>query len=89
MQVWETRDGWPIRGSFEVRTKWRDRIEVLDDLHHGEPCIRGTRVPVRTILGSLAEGCTVEEICDAYPQLTPEDLSASLAYADEVLSDPL
>jgi uncharacterized protein (DUF433 family) len=70
-----------------MRTDWRDRVEIRDDLHHGAPCIRGTRVPVRTIIGSLADGMSVEEIRDAYPQLTPEDVAGALAYAAEVLKD--
>ena len=70
-----------------MRIDWRERIEIDQDLHHGDPCIRGTRVPVRTIIGSLADGMAVDEIRDSYPQLTPEDVSAALAYAAEVLKD--
>ncbi len=70
-----------------MRTDWRERVEVRNDLHHGAPCIRGTRIPVRTIVGSLADGMSVEEIREAYPQLTPEDVSAALAYAAEVLKE--
>jgi len=70
-----------------VRTDRRSRIEIHGDLHHGAPCIRGTRVPVRTILGSLADGLSADEIRDAYPQLGAEDISAALAYAAEVLKD--
>lgn len=70
-----------------MRTDWRQRVEIRGDVHHGDPCIRGTRVPVRTIIGSLADGMSVEEIQDAYPQLSPEDISAALAYAAEVLKN--
>ena len=70
-----------------MRADWRTHVEIREDLHHGDPCIRGTRVPVRTIIGSLADGMSVEEIRDAYPQLTPEDVLAALAYAAEVLKD--
>lgn len=70
-----------------MRTDWRSRIEIHGDLHHGTPCIRGTRVPVRTILGSLADGMSADEIRGAYPQLGAEDISAALAYAAEVLED--
>lgn len=70
-----------------MRTDWRERVEIRENLHHGDPCIRGTRVPVRTIVGSLADGMSTEEIREAYPQLTPEDVSAALAYAAEVLRE--
>lgn len=70
-----------------MRTEWKERIEIREDLHHGDPCFRGTRIPVRTIIGSLADGMSVDEIREAYPQLAPEDVAAALAYAAEVLKD--
>jgi uncharacterized protein (DUF433 family) len=67
------------------RAQWRERIVVAPDLHHGDPCIKGTRIPVSMIMGSLADGMTPEEIQEAYPQLTIEDIQAALAYgADSV-----
>ncbi len=64
---------------------WSEHIEISPDLHHGEPCIRGTRIPVTIIIGSLADGMAVDEIVEAYPQLKPEDIQASLAYASEIM----
>ncbi len=66
------------------RVPWRDRIVISPDLHHGEPCIKGTRIPVAAILGSLADGMTPQEIIAAYPQLTVEDIQAALSYAAEM-----
>jgi uncharacterized protein (DUF433 family) len=68
------------------RIRWQDHVVVADDLHHGEPCIRGTRIPLRILIGSLADGMSTQEIIDAYPQLSPDDLLAALAYAADVLS---
>ncbi len=67
------------------RVAWQDRITVDPDIHHGDPCIKGTRVPVSMIVGSLADGMTADEVIAEYPQLTREDVAASLAYAAEVL----
>jgi uncharacterized protein (DUF433 family) len=67
------------------RIPWQDRIVIEPDLHHGEACIRGTRIPVTMIVGSLADGMTHEEIRQAYPQLTTEDIQAALSYAAETL----
>jgi uncharacterized protein (DUF433 family) len=67
------------------RVRWQDHVIVADDLHHGEPCIKGTRIPLRILIGSLADEMKPEEILDAYPQLSPDDLLATLAYAAEVL----
>jgi uncharacterized protein (DUF433 family) len=63
-----------------TRTAWQDRIVIAPDVHHGDPCIKGTRIPVSTLIGSLADGMTLEEIRDAFPQLTPEDIHAALSY---------
>ena len=49
------------------RVRWQDRIVIAPDLHHGDPCIKGTRIPVAMIVGSLADGMTPEEIREAYP----------------------
>ncbi len=67
------------------RVQWQERIKVSPDLHHGDPCIKGTRVPVVMIVGSLADGMTTEEVREAYPQLVDEDIFAALAYAADVL----
>ena len=47
----------------------------------GEPVIKGTRVTIRTILASLAEGATIEEILKDFPTLTKEDIRAVIAFA--------
>jgi uncharacterized protein (DUF433 family) len=67
------------------RSTWQQRVVVDPEIHHGEPCIAGTRIPVRMIVGSLADGLTVEQIVAEYPQVTPEDVLGALAYAAEVL----
>ena len=36
-------------------TSWRDRITSDPAIHHGEPVIRGTRVSVSVIVGSIAD----------------------------------
>ena len=63
------------------RIRWQDRIVIHPDLQHGDPCIKGTRVPAATIIGSLADGMTSAEVQAAYPQLQHEDILAALAYA--------
>lgn len=68
----------PKRGSGQ------QRVVADPEIHHGEPCIAGTRIPVRMIAGSLAGGLTVEQIFAEYPQLTVEDVLGALADAKEV-----
>ena len=41
-----------------TRTRWQNRVVIAPDIHHGDPCIKGTRIPVTMIVGSLADGMT-------------------------------
>jgi uncharacterized protein (DUF433 family) len=47
----------------------------------GEPVVRGTRVTVRTVLASLAEGMTVAEILQDFPTLNEAAVKAVIAFA--------
>ena len=66
--------------------EWRKRISIDQNIHHGDPCIAGTRVPVSVIVGSVAEGDTFEQIIESYPQLATEDIQAALHFAAEAVS---
>lgn len=59
------------------------RITVDPNQMSGVPCIRGLRIPVSTILGNLADGQSVEQILQDYPDLQPDDIQESLRYAAE------
>ena len=47
----------------------------------GEPVVKGTRVTVRTILASLTEGATIQEILTDFPTLAERDVRAVIAFA--------
>jgi uncharacterized protein (DUF433 family) len=64
----------------------RDRIEVNPKVMLGKPVVRGTRIPVELLLRKLGEGATVEELMDAYPHLSRQDVQAALSYAAQSLS---
>jgi len=65
----------------------KDRIAVNPEVCGGKPCIAGTRIMVRNILGMLAGGYTVERILQAYPELTREDVASALEYAGRVIDE--
>lgn len=67
------------------RTNWQKHITIDPDIHHGDACIKGTRIPAAIIVGSLADGMTIEDILAAYPQLSAPDVLATLAYAADIL----
>ena len=62
-----------------------DRIVVDPDIRHGKPVIKGTRVSVNVILGSLAAGMTLEEVAEEYG-ITKEDVLAAVEYAAKLIS---
>jgi uncharacterized protein (DUF433 family) len=73
-----------------ARIHWKDFVAIDPEIHHGEPCIKGTRVPVSIILGSIADGMTIEDVIKEYPQLKPDAVRAALSYAaDAVRQDIL
>ncbi|MFH1235610.1 MAG: DUF433 domain-containing protein [Parcubacteria group bacterium] len=67
------------------RTNWQNFVTIDPEIHHGEPCIKGTRVPVALLVGSIADGMTIEEVVNEYPQITREAVQAALAYAADVI----
>jgi len=67
------------------RARWQERVVIAPDLHHGDPCIRDTRIPVATIVASLADGMTSDEILQEYPQLSDLDIRAALAYVADII----
>jgi uncharacterized protein (DUF433 family) len=62
------------------------RISVEPKVMVGKPVIRGTRIPVETIVRMLAQGISEDDILREYPRLQPEDIRAALAYAARVLA---
>jgi len=62
----------------------QDRIEINPHVHHGQPVIRGTRVPVTRILAEVANGTPFEEIQRQY-EVTSEDIRAAVAFANELV----
>ena len=60
------------------------RISVDPNICFGKPCIRGTRIWVSLVLDLLANGTTIEEVLEEYPQLIKEDIHAAIAYGAEM-----
>lgn len=61
--------------------KYDDYIVRDANICGGEPVIRGTRIQLRTILASLADGCTIEKILKDFPTLREEDVRAVISFA--------
>lgn len=60
---------------------YRQIITLEPGKRSGRPCIRHMRIAVADVLGWLAAGKSHEEILYEFPELTEDDIFASLAYA--------
>ena len=66
-----------------------ERITVLPGQMGGQPCIRGMRIPVATVVDMVADGMTVAEVVAALPDLEPADVAEALHYAAAALQERL
>jgi uncharacterized protein (DUF433 family) len=51
----------------------------------GKPVIDGTRITVEHILEELGAGQTIEQLLEAHPRLTREDVLAAVRFGAEAL----
>lgn len=63
-----------------------DRIELNPRVMLGKPVVRGTRIPVELLLRKLSEGAMEDDLLNAYPRLTREDIRAAVGYAADTLA---
>ena len=60
------------------------RITIDPGKCFGKPCIRGHRIWVSLILDMLADGLTMEDVIENYPDLEREDILACIAYGSQM-----
>jgi uncharacterized protein (DUF433 family) len=58
-----------------------DRISIHPRICHGQAFIKGTRIPVHQIVRMFAHGDSINDLLNAYPTITREDIAACLDYA--------
>ena len=61
------------------------RIVIDPMVRHGKPIIKGTRVPIDVILGSLASGMSIDEVAKEYG-ITKKDVLATIEYVAKLVS---
>jgi len=64
-----------------------ERIEINPEIMGGKPVVRGTRIPVETVLRKLGAGMSVDAILADHPRLTRDDILAAQAFAADYLAD--
>jgi uncharacterized protein (DUF433 family) len=62
-----------------------DRIIVDPEIAHGKPVIKGSRVPVEIVLGSMAGGMEISEVAEEYG-LDRQDVLAAIRYAAKIVA---
>lgn len=65
--------------SSDVTTEYR-YITRVPGICMGRPIIKGTRTPVKAIVGYYKMGLSVEEILEGLPHLTPAQVYEALSY---------
>ena len=68
---------------------YKNHIESNPKIMVGKPCIKGTRIPVDLILRKINNGYSVEDLLDAYPRLTKNDIEACLYYEEQEIKNAL
>ncbi|MEI6332001.1 MAG: DUF433 domain-containing protein [Pseudanabaena sp. ELA645] len=68
-----------------MRTNTLSAITIDTEIQHGKPVLKGTRIPVAIIIGSLAGGMSYEEVIQEYA-VTQQQILVSLAYFAELLN---
>lgn len=63
-----------------------ERITSDPKIMFGKPVIRGTRIPVETILRWLGKGATIDELVKEY-EISREDILAAQSFAADYLGD--
>jgi uncharacterized protein (DUF433 family) len=73
-------------GREDMKKSYRKRIIIDAGVHFGKPCIAGTRIPVENVLELVQEGISFKDIiAKYYPDLTTEDIKASVQYAVDII----
>jgi len=65
---------------------WQDLISGDAKILGGKPIIKGTRMSVSLVVGSVGGGMTVDEVMHEY-RLTRAQVLAALSYAAEVVGE--
>jgi uncharacterized protein (DUF433 family) len=74
---------------FEIKNMidWTLHIESDPEKLFGKPIIKNTRIPVDLILEKLAVGDSTDDLIDAYPRITKEDIAACLMFAADSIKN--
>ena len=64
-----------------MRIEVNELIVIDNEICHGKPTFKGTRIMVSIVLEMLEDGATTKEILEAYPSLNKRHIKAALDFA--------
>jgi uncharacterized protein (DUF433 family) len=60
-------------------------ISVDPEICFGKPCIKGTRMPVASVLAYISSGMTVDDFIKEFNWISREDVLQAMAFASGML----
>lgn len=82
--------GYPIEilTVFEEAARRCPFISIDYDVMSGQPCIQGTRIPVRSVLRAIEHYGSIPDAIKCYPYLTVQQVEDALYFSQLLLEPP-
>lgn len=77
-----------ILAVFEQAIKRSPSISIDKEIMEGQPCINGTRIPVRSVLRALELCGSIEGVRTYYPDIDSEQVKDALYFSQVILERP-
>jgi uncharacterized protein (DUF433 family) len=75
--------------SFEEAARRCPTVAIDGEIMDGQPCLAGTRIPVRAVLRALEQYGSVEDVRRCYPHLTKTQVEDALYFSQLILELPI
>ena len=62
-------------------------ITIDTEVCFGKPCIKGTRMPVSSVLDYLSGGMSIDEFTKEFHWITRDEVLESLAFSSQMMQD--
>ncbi|HME01226.1 MAG TPA: DUF433 domain-containing protein [Terriglobia bacterium] len=62
-----------------------DTVLIDPTVMHGNPVVKGTRIPLYQIVEELADGTPLESLTEGYPSLDPDKIRLALDFVAHLL----
>jgi uncharacterized protein (DUF433 family) len=70
-------------------TDYKNHIDSNPEIMLGKTCIKGTRIPVDLVVEKYKNGYSIEDLLDAYPRITKNDIDACLYFEEQEIKNAL